>query len=63
MPGIFQLSIDEAVREAEAAQKAGVSAVILFGIPSKKDDKAKVGAADKKSEEKKSAEKKPPEKK
>ena len=40
MPGIFQLSIDEAVREAEAAQKAGVSAVILFGIPSKKDDKA-----------------------
>jgi len=38
MPGVFQLSIDEAVREAEAAQKAGVPAVILFGIPSKKDD-------------------------
>ena len=40
MPGIFQLSIDEAVREAAAAQKAGVPAVILFGIPSKKDDRA-----------------------
>ena len=40
MPGIFQLSIDEAVREAAAAQKAGVLAVILFGIPSKKDDRA-----------------------
>ena len=37
MPGVFQLSIDEAVREAAKAQKAGVPAVILFGIPSKKD--------------------------
>ena len=40
MPGVFQLSIDEAVREAAKAQKAGVPAVILFGIPSKKDTRA-----------------------
>jgi porphobilinogen synthase len=40
MPGVFQLSIDEAVREAAAAQKAGVPAVILFGIPPKKDERA-----------------------
>lgn len=40
MPGVFQLSIDEAVREAAAAQKAGVLSVILFGIPSKKDARA-----------------------
>ena len=40
MPGVFQLSIDEAVREAAAAQKAGVPAVILFGIPLKKDARA-----------------------
>ena len=40
MPGVFQFSIDEAVREAVAAQKAGVPAVILFGIPSKKDARA-----------------------
>ena len=43
------------VEGAEAASKEGDAA--------KKDDKAKVGAADKKSEEKKPAEKKPPEKK
>src|SRR5574339_971961 len=33
MPGIYQLSVIEAVREAEAALNAGVPAVILFGIP------------------------------
>jgi porphobilinogen synthase len=37
MPGIFQLSVEEAVREAEAALKLGVNAVILFGIPAEKD--------------------------
>ena len=40
MPGVFQFSIDEAVREAAAAHKAGVPAVILFGIPPKKDERA-----------------------
>jgi porphobilinogen synthase len=37
MPGIDQLSLQEAVREAEAAATSGVNAVILFGIPKEKD--------------------------
>jgi porphobilinogen synthase len=37
MPGIYQLSVDEAVREAERAAELGVPAVILFGIPAGKD--------------------------
>lgn len=40
MPGVFQLSVDEILREAESALKSGVSSVILFGIPDKKDDMA-----------------------
>ena len=37
MPGVYQLSVEESVREAEAAMKTGVNAVILFGIPAEKD--------------------------
>ena len=37
MPGVYQLSVEEAVREAEAAMRSGVNAVILFGIPKEKD--------------------------
>jgi len=37
MPGVSQLSVAEAVREAEQAAKLGVPAVILFGIPAEKD--------------------------
>ena len=37
MPGIFQLSIDEAIQEAKAAMDLGIKAVILFGIPETKD--------------------------
>ncbi len=37
MPGIDQLSVDEAVREAESAAKLGIPSVILFGIPAEKD--------------------------
>jgi porphobilinogen synthase len=40
MPGVFQLSPDELVREATRAAEAGVPAVLLFGIPDKKDAKA-----------------------
>ena len=40
MPGVFNLSVDEAVREAEAAQSLGVPAIILFGLPEKKDEVA-----------------------
>ena len=37
MPGVYQLSVEEAVRESESAMRAGVNAVILFGIPNEKD--------------------------
>jgi porphobilinogen synthase len=40
MPGVFQLSIDEVLREAVAAHAAGVPAVLLFGIPKSKDERA-----------------------
>jgi porphobilinogen synthase len=40
MPGVFQLSPDEIVREAARAHATGVPAVLLFGIPDKKDAKA-----------------------
>lgn len=40
MPGVFNLSVDEAVREAEEAYSLGVPAVILFGLPEKKDEVA-----------------------
>jgi porphobilinogen synthase len=40
MPGIFQLSIDELIKEAQEVRALQIPAVILFGIPDKKDDKA-----------------------
>src|SRR5579884_3013070 len=40
MPGVFNLSVDEAVREAQEAHSLGVPAVILFGLPEKKDEVA-----------------------
>jgi len=40
MPGVFQLSPDEIIREAEQAQQCGIPAVLLFGIPETKDEKA-----------------------
>ena len=39
MPGISQLSIDNAVKECKEVEKLGIPAVILFGIPSHKDEK------------------------
>jgi porphobilinogen synthase len=40
MPGVFQFSPDEILREAASAHALGVPAVLLFGIPDKKDAKA-----------------------
>jgi porphobilinogen synthase len=37
MPGCFNLSIDELVKETEAARADGVQSVILFGVPDEKD--------------------------
>ena len=38
MPGVFNLSVDEAVTEARAARADGVRSVLLFGLPDRKDD-------------------------
>ena len=38
MPGVFQLSVDEAVTEVAAAKNDGIRSVLLFGIPDQKDD-------------------------
>lgn len=40
MPGVFQLSIDETVKECTAVHSLGIPAVILFGIPEHKDELA-----------------------
>jgi porphobilinogen synthase len=40
MPGVFQLSVDELLKDAGAAADAGVPAVLLFGIPKAKDARA-----------------------
>ncbi len=38
MPGVCNLSVDEAVKEAAAAQADGINSILLFGIPDDKDD-------------------------
>src|SRR6266576_1567865 len=40
MPGVFQFSLQEIVDEAERAQDRGLQAILLFGIPEKKDEQA-----------------------
>ena len=37
MPGVYQLSVDELVREAAAAKSEGIPGVLLFGLPDRKD--------------------------
>jgi porphobilinogen synthase len=39
MPGVFNLSIDEAVREAEEAASLGLGGLLLFGLPESKDER------------------------
>lgn len=38
MPGVFQLSVDEAVKECKEVEALGIPAIILFGIPEHKDE-------------------------
>jgi porphobilinogen synthase len=38
MPGVYNLSVDEVVREVERAKGDGILSVLLFGIPDNKDD-------------------------
>lgn len=40
MPGVFNLSVDEAVKEAEAAAVLGIGGLLLFGLPAAKDEQA-----------------------
>ena len=40
MPGVFNLSIDEAVKEAEEAAQLGLGGLLLFGLPETKDEDA-----------------------
>jgi porphobilinogen synthase len=40
MPGVFNLSVDEVVKEAREAQSLGLGGIILFGLPEKKDEVA-----------------------
>jgi porphobilinogen synthase len=46
MPGVFNLSVDEAVKEARGVQALGVPSVILFGLPERKDEVATGAWAD-----------------
>ena len=40
MPGVFNLSVDEVVKESAAAYDSGVHSIILFGLPESKDELA-----------------------
>ncbi len=46
MPGVFNISVDEAVKEAREAKSLGVGGIILFGLPEKKDEVATGAWAD-----------------
>lgn len=46
MPGVFNLSVDEAVKEAREAKSLGLGGLILFGLPEKKDEVATGAWAD-----------------
>src|SRR5271163_272268 len=46
MPGVFNLSIDEAVKEAAEAAALGVGGLLLFGLPAEKDEQASGAWAD-----------------
>jgi porphobilinogen synthase len=46
MPGVFNLSVDQAVKEAREAKALGVGGIILFGLPEKKDEVATGAWAD-----------------
>jgi porphobilinogen synthase len=39
MPGVFNLSVDELVKECEDARRVGVSSIIVFGLPERKDER------------------------
>ncbi len=46
MPGVFNLSVDEALKEAEAAAALGIGGLLLFGLPESKDEQGSGAWAD-----------------
>ena len=46
MPGVFDLSVDEALKEAEAATSLGIGGLLLFGLPEAKDEEGSGAWAD-----------------
>ena len=46
MPGVYQLALSEVADEADQAYRLGLQAVLLFGIPRQKDEKASGAYAD-----------------
>lgn len=46
MPGVFNLSIDELIKEAKEVERLGIPSVILFGIPDYKDELGSSAFAD-----------------
>jgi porphobilinogen synthase len=46
MPGVFNISVDQAVKEAREAWDLGLGGIILFGLPESKDEKASGAWAD-----------------
>src|SRR3982750_3602311 len=40
MPGVFNLSVDQAVKEAKEVHALGIPGIILFGLPETKDEQA-----------------------
>lgn len=40
MPGVYNLSVDEAIKEARESRSLGIGALILFGLPDHKDEDA-----------------------
>ncbi len=46
MPGVYNLSIDEAVKEAETCAALGIGGLLLFGLPAEKDDQGSGAYAD-----------------
>jgi porphobilinogen synthase len=46
MPGVYNLSVDEAMKEAEACASLGIGGLLLFGLPAEKDEQATGAWAD-----------------
>ena len=45
MPGVYQTSVDELLRDAAEAHELGIPAVLLFGVPDYKDEVGSSGYA------------------